>query len=87
MLSELLSLPTTIWITYPLLEETIVEQVTVIEATYDKCGYKSLYYQNSKGSLFSWNREHTEVQLFRTKQRAIDSIGNNNYSIRTPFVI
>ena len=87
MILELLSLPATIWITYPLLEETIVEQVCVMEATYDECGYKSIKYRDSTGNLLCWNRKYSNVQLFRTKQRAIDSIGNNNYYIKAPLVI
>jgi hypothetical protein len=28
-----------------------------------------------------WNREHPEVELFETKQQAIDSVEDGNYSI------
>jgi hypothetical protein len=81
MLSNLYKLPKNIWITYSLFKETIIEEVVLLEASYDKFGYKSLYYRTKTGSLYMWNREHPEVELFETKQQAIDSVENGNYSI------
>lgn len=82
MITKLFTLPRDIWTTYKLFEETIIEQVTVLEATYDRLGYKTLYYQTKSGSLYSWDREHPIVDLFETKQRAIDSVADGNYSIQ-----
>lgn len=81
MLSNFYKLPKNIWITYPLFNETIIEEVTLLEVTYDKFGYKSLYYRTKTGSLDIWNREHSEEELFETKQQAIDSVKDGNYSI------
>ena len=81
MISKLLTLPTDIWITSLLFRETIIEKVTALEITYDKHGYKTLYYRTKNGSLYMWDREHPEVNLFETKQQAIDSVLDGNYSI------
>lgn len=81
MLSKLYTLPRNIWITYTLFNETIIEEVTLLEVAYDKFGYKSLCFQTTKGSLCMWDREHSETDLFETKQQAIDSVVDRNYSI------
>lgn len=81
MLSNFYKLPKNIWITYSLFKETIIEEVVLLEVSYDKFGYKSLYYRTKTGSLYMWNREHPEVELFETKQQAIDSVEDGNYSI------
>ena len=82
MITKLFTLPRDIWITYTLFEKTIIEQATVLEATYDRLGYKTLYYRTKSGSLYSWEREHPTVDLFETKQLAIDSVADGNYSIQ-----
>lgn len=81
MLSKLFTLPRNIWITYPLFNETIIEEVVLLEVTYDRFGYKSLGYQTKKGSIYTWDRKHSEVELFETKQQAIDSVVDGNASI------
>ena len=81
MLSKLFTLPRNIWITHPLFNETIIEEVILLEVTYDKFGYKSLYYQTKKGSIYIWDRKHSDVELFETKQQAIDSVVDGSVSI------
>ena len=83
MLTKIFILPKDIWITSELFGETIIEKATIVEATYDDLGYKTIYYKSRDG-LLAWDRRYPyDVDLFETKQQAIDSVANGNYSIES----
>ena len=82
MTTKLFTLPKDVWITYKLFKETIIERVIVTEITYDRLGYKTFHYQTKTGSKYIWDRDYISVDFFETKQQAIDSVSDGNYSLR-----
>ena len=81
MINRLITLPKEVWITFPLFRETVIQKATAFEATYDEFGYKEIRYR-TKGSINSWDRDRYEgIDIFETKQEAIDSVADGNYTI------
>lgn len=82
MIDSKLELPRTIWTSYKMFKETIIQESTLLEVTYDKDGLKKCHYQVPSGSVFAWVREYLDdTKLFETKEQAIQSVEDGNYSI------
>lgn len=82
MIDNKLEIPRTIWATYKMFNETIIQESTLLEVTYDRIGLKKCHYQVPSGGLYVWVREYLDdVKLFETKEQAIKSVENGNYSI------
>ena len=82
MMNNKIELPSALWITYKLFNETIVEESTLLEVTYDNLGLKKCYYKNSSGSLCAWVRGYlSDTKLFETEEQAIQSVEDGPYSV------
>ena len=82
MIARILQLPRFKWVKDYIFKEAIITKVKLIEVTYDKMGLKQCHYQTYNGSLYVWCRGFTDSTLFETKQEAIDSVEDGNYSIK-----
>lgn len=82
MIDKKLEIPRTIWTSYKLFKETIIQESTLLEVTYDEDGLRKCHYRVPSGGIYAWVREYLDdTKLFETKEQAINAVKDGNYSI------